>query len=1255
MVPTLFLVFEDAKLNSPLLLGMNWLKQANMTVEFNHAGSPILSATSSNSSGAVSSDTPTTVSPKIPTWLVETSKPVELWSSQSCISANTDRTFDFAAAPIQDTETELMSAVLDAIVFKEEDKPIKSLTTKEFRELLIKQPRLLQSADDENTQQLLALLSEFQDTFARSSADLAEAASFPPLVITGVDEATVPRHPRYNPHFSEIERVAIKDQVQEWLKYGIVEACEEPDYVCASNLLCVPKKNGKFRVCVDLRLLNACTRSDGTLMPNTDDVLQQLSGGSIFSTLDLASGYLQIPIEIASRRYLAFRTEAGVFRFCRLPFGLRNACAAFNKILRNAERQAGLKNPAYFDDITVRSTSFEEHLQALRQTFTFFRERKLKLNVEKCVFAAPSVKVLGHIVSSSGILPDSEKLAAIQSMPVPTTVKELQSVLGLANYYHRFIAGFATIVAPLTDLLRAGAWKGEESWDERAEASFQKLKTAFVSAPCLSLFNTEATAGSPLTIDTDASDVGLGAVLSQFTVDSTSGESILRPVAYASKKLTAAERNYSVTERELMAIVFATMKFRQYLVGRHVDVFTDHAALRFTLRAKDMHGRVARWLIHLSGFDLTIHHRAGVANGNADCLSRLPIDTPMELYGNKPWSAPPVFCVSVRSVISIPTAQPSFLAAVTTRSASRKLVTHDVPARPVTPHGDIDAGEGGLVFTAAQQPSPSEDVTVPSAASHPTSFVVATKWDRIMDPYLSQELLTSLKHRNAADTEEEAPVDQWFIMDDEDNVFFINPEAHPRSALRRFHVPLLELREEIILRAHLLGHFGATATVQRLQEEFGVWWPKMSNQTISLIKSCQICLEYRRAPVLQHPARAAQLLPGLFTTVSIDLVFGLPRSPLDAHREAQFCGIFVLLEATSKYAVAYPIRSKAASEIAPLLLKYISMFGAPAEILSDQGTEFLNETVQAMTRGLGIERRVSSPWHPRTNGSVERTNATLVAMLEKHARDNPLDWPLWLDYVLFAYRTKVHSATGFTPFAVMFGREHRSIARSCITESETSSTDHGTAAANEILQRAAEIRRLVEQTLPQVRESQLRAKLIQRAQQDRRVRSSSLRHQPIKAGTVVYIRVNNFIGRKFKPVFEGPFKIYRGAANSKSPSDFPNYLLRTPLGIILPRTYPLDQILPMDDEEAADRIWSQAVRGTNPSDIIYDANRLIDHRYGPAPQFVQEYLVSWRGFTVDFDTWEPRTNLISPLLLAEYWGLSGAPATARRSVPASSD
>ena len=166
MVPTLFLVFEDAKLNSPLLLGMNWLKQANMTVEFNHAGSPILSATSSNSSGAVSSDTPTTVSPKIPTWLVETSKPVELWSSQSCTSANTDRTFDFAAAPIQDTETELMSAVLDAIVFKEEDKPIKSLTTKEFRELLIKQPRLLQAADDENTQQFLALLSEFQDTFA---------------------------------------------------------------------------------------------------------------------------------------------------------------------------------------------------------------------------------------------------------------------------------------------------------------------------------------------------------------------------------------------------------------------------------------------------------------------------------------------------------------------------------------------------------------------------------------------------------------------------------------------------------------------------------------------------------------------------------------------------------------------------------------------------------------------------------------------------------------------------------------------------------------------------------------------------------------------------------------------------------------------------------------------------------------------------------------------------------------------------------
>lgn len=440
-----------------------------------------------------------------------------LWDGQN----DPQRTVNFGSGPAGGVEHELVAALTDnAAPFNDPTTPVAHLDDEEFHRLLSESNSVPDGQED-----IVKLLLEFKDVFARSPTDLASPAHFPPITITGVDESVLRRYPKYTPRYSHKETEAISAQVEAWLANHIVEPCNEDDYICCHNLLCAPKANGSLRICLDTRVLNAATASDATMMPIVDDVLHKLAGATIFSTIDLCAGYLQLPVASASRKYLAFRTPIGVFRFCRLPFGLRNACAVFNKQLRSAEAHAGLINcAAYFDDITVASRSPAEHPADLRLALQFFRDKNLKVNVSKSRFGCAKVKVLGHIVSAHGLEPDAKKTQAITLLSRPHTTKQLQSFLGLTGYYRKFVPAYATIVAPLTDLLGVDASKWK--WTDAHDKAFQEIKSALCGPNCLSLLNTAGT--SPLVIETDASDVGLGAVLSQYDQDGRT----LRPVAH---------------------------------------------------------------------------------------------------------------------------------------------------------------------------------------------------------------------------------------------------------------------------------------------------------------------------------------------------------------------------------------------------------------------------------------------------------------------------------------------------------------------------------------------------------------------------------------------------------------------------------------------------------------------------------------------------------------------------------------------------
>ena len=466
---------------------------------------------------------------------------------------------------------------------------------------------------EDQKQSLLEVLSEYADIFAEDTSQLGRTSLVKHHIDTGDHQPIRSRPYRVSPFKKEIMTEHIKDMEKNniikpsfspWSAPVVLIGKRSDDGSTKASFRNTedldPKKVFKqFRFCIDYRNLNLISKKDSYRIPRIDDTLDALcqkegQGSEWYSTLDMLSGYHQMELDEDSKEKTAFVTpHMGVWEFNVLPFGLTNGPASYQRLMETLLRGLCPKICLiYIDDLICHSRTFAEHLIHLTKIFEILRAANLKVKLSKCAFARPSVKFLGHIVSKEGIVPDPNNVKAVKEFRTPTKVKQVQSFLGLANYYRKFIQNFAQIAKPLTDLLRKDQ---RFIWTDECGRAFNLLKSKLTSPPVLAYPSFEHS----FTLYTDASGEALGAVLAQ-SIDSAPE----RVIAYAGRDLRSNELKYSTTERECLALMDAIKRFSHYLEGRKFKVVTDHNSLQWLMNYKDNNPRLQRWALRLQAYDL---------------------------------------------------------------------------------------------------------------------------------------------------------------------------------------------------------------------------------------------------------------------------------------------------------------------------------------------------------------------------------------------------------------------------------------------------------------------------------------------------------------------------------------------------------------------------------------------------------------------------------------------------------------------------
>ena len=836
----------------------------------------------------------------------------------------------------------------------------------------------------EHVTELANILVKNADAFAKNKMDLGTCSVLKHKIVTG--EAAPIRQPlRKTPRgFEDEEEKVLKDQ----LDAGVIVPSKS---AWASPVVLVRKKDGTVRWCIDYRKLNDITIKDAYPLPRIDMCIDCLGSAKIFSTLDLQSGYWQIELEREDRAKTAFISKFGIHEYTKMPFGLCTAPSTFQRCMELV--LAGLQWKQlliYLDDIIIFSSDVKEHFQRLNEVLGRFKEAGLKLKPSKCSLLRSEVLFLGHVVGQEGVCPNPKITEAVKTWKVPSSVKDVQKFLGLCNYYRQYVKGFSEIASTLTSLTKKDS---NFVWTDQCQHAFEELKNRLCKAPILAYPKPEGT----FILDTDASNISVGGVLSQMQ------EGYEKVISYGSKKLDKRQQRYSVTRRELLAAITFITEFRHYLLGSKFILRTDHSSLQWLFNFKDPQGQLARWLEVLSQYNFQIVHRPGAKHNNADALSRKDSEQntcECDISDGKN------------------TKRCDFCTTWLKEWSEFEENIDDVIELSKEPINKCNR-----MTTRSNNDSNRDDSNISTWLSSYTSKEIADMQRE--DPDLC--ILHSWKDDNSIPSRNEvagcSPAIRkywlnWSNIIIENGMLFQKWLTSDKVSHKQLLVPRV-LRHEVLLNGHnsiFSGHLGVNKTVGRVKQKFH--WYKMRLDIKLHIKQCSVC-GINRIPHKKPRAGLLNYRVGYpLDRVGIDVMGPFVTS----HRNNKY--VLVMGDYFTRWIEAYPIPNQQADTVARKVVhEFVSRFGSPLELHSDQGRNFESELFKEVCILLGIKKTRSTPYRPCSNGLVERFNRTLAKMMQSFIDSNKMDWDLHLPLLTAAYRSTINPATGFTPNMLMLGRE----------------------------------------------------------------------------------------------------------------------------------------------------------------------------------------------------------------------------------------
>lgn len=854
---------------------------------------------------------------------------------------------------------------------------------------------------------LRKLLFKHQESFAKSKNEVGKCSILKHSIDTGC-AAPVRQPLRRTPQSYEGEE---DKYVKEQLEAGTIRPSNS---AWSSPLVMVRKKSGEIRVCVDYRKLNERTVKDAYPLPRIDMCLDCLSSAKIFSTVDLQSAYMQLEVVEEDRHKTAFITKSGLWEYNVLPFGLCNAPSSFQRcmelIFRGLQWEILL---IYLDDIIIMSQNYESHFERLDLVLTKLKEAGLKIKPSKCELFQSEVLFLGHIVGQDGIKPNPQTTKAVEEWKTLTTVKEVMSFLGLCSYYRSYIQNFSHIAAPLTRLTRKNI---TFQWDNACEEAFQTLKEKLCTAPILAY----PKPGLKYILDTDASDVGISAVLSQVQ------DGKERVISYGSKRLSKEQERYSVTRRELLAVIYFVEKFRHFLLGNRFTLRTDHGSLRWLFEFKNPKGQVARWIEILQQYDMEIVHRSGNKHQNADSLSRRDYEQELCQH-DKEFETDCDICRDIKDTWkefteetddttdlgrrqeaeTIWTEQNDNIRALTSKS-SKQPVEHKIKMRADNRDPEDIKVKPELTFLPCYTFHDIEDLQRQDA-----DLVHLHDWiDQKLTP--QREEVASL-----------SPAVRKYWLNAE-NLVRRNGVIYRKSwtcfERKEFKLQMLVpkcLKAKVIRDHHDTltgGHFGVNKTSNKIRTNFH--WFMMDFDIRLHIRCCNKC-NLNKLPGKRPKTKLRQYQVGYpLDRVGIDI---MGPFPLSAQKNKY---VLVIGDYFTRYMEAYAIPNQNAENVShKLVMEFISRYGIPLELHSDQGRNFESDLFKEVLNLLEIKKTRTTAYRPSSNGLIERFNGTLGKMIQKYINSNPINWDKHINLLLAAYRSTVHPSTGYTPNMLMFGRE----------------------------------------------------------------------------------------------------------------------------------------------------------------------------------------------------------------------------------------